>query len=51
MSSPESSSEAQRQRIRQAAAEWIVKRDAGFTADEQDAFFEWLSAAPQHAEA
>lgn len=40
-----------RQRIREAAAEWIMKRDAGFTAAEQDAFFEWLAASPQHAEA
>ncbi len=42
---------ARRQRIREEAAEWIMKRDAGFTAAEQDAFFEWLAASPQHAEA
>lgn len=41
----------QRARLREQAAEWIVKRDAGFTAREQDEFFEWLSADPQHAEA
>lgn len=52
MNPAESSPDAvQRQRLRQEAAEWIMKRDAGFTAAEQDAFFEWLSAAPQHAEA
>lgn len=42
---------ARRQRIREEAAQWIMKRDAGFTAAEQDAFFEWLAASPQHAEA
>lgn len=41
----------QRARSREQAAEWIVKRDAGFTAREQDEFFEWLSADPRHAEA
>jgi len=41
----------QRARLREQAAEWIVKRDAGFTAREQDEFFEWLSADPRHAEA
>lgn len=46
-----SSNAARRQRIREEAAQWIMKRDAGFTAAEQDAFFEWLSASPQHAEA
>lgn len=52
MNPPEPSPEAaRRQRIREEAAGWIVKRDAGFTAAEQDAFFEWLSAAPPHAEA
>ena len=39
------------ERVRQQAAEWIVRRDAGFTAGEQDEFFEWLSADPRHAEA
>ncbi len=42
---------ARRQRIREEAAQWIMKRDAGFTAEEQDRFFEWLAASPQHAEA
>lgn len=42
---------ARRQRIREEAAQWIMKRDAGFTAAEQDAFFEWVAASPQHAEA
>lgn len=46
--SPEAS---RRQRVRQQAADWIAKRDAGFTPQEQDEFFEWLAASPQHAEA
>jgi transmembrane sensor len=37
--------------IRRQAATWIIRRDAGFTAQEQDEFFEWLSADPRHAEA
>lgn len=37
--------------IRRQAAEWVARRDAGFTAAEQDAFFEWLAADPRHAAA
>lgn len=52
MNPPDSPSGAARhQRIREEAAAWIMKRDAGFTAAEQDEFFEWLAASPQHAEA
>jgi transmembrane sensor len=52
MNPDEASPDAPRgERIRQQAAEWIVRRDAGFTAGEQDEFFEWLSADPRHAEA
>lgn len=38
-------------RINQIAAGWIAKQDRGFTADEQDAFFEWLAENPVHSEA
>lgn len=52
MNPPDSPSDsARRHRIREEAAQWIMKRDAGFTAEEQDQFFEWLAASPQHAEA
>ena len=37
-------------RIDLAAAEWLVKRDRGFTAAEQDEFLQWLSADPRHGE-
>jgi transmembrane sensor len=43
----EGNSDAQ---IRQVAADWVAKRDAALTPAEQDAFFEWLAAAPRHAE-
>jgi transmembrane sensor len=35
-------------RISIEATGWIAKRDEGFTAEEQDAFFEWLAADPRH---
>jgi len=37
-------------RVRQQASNWIAKRDNGFSAAEQDAFFDWLAADPKHAE-
>jgi transmembrane sensor len=33
-----------------AAAEWLVRRDRGFTAQEQDEFFQWLAEDPRHGE-
>lgn len=33
------------------ASKWAVKQSMGFTAGEQDAFFEWLAADPEHAAA
>ena len=33
-----------------AAAEWLVRRDRGFTAAEQDEFFHWLAEDPRHGE-
>lgn len=35
-------------RISFEAAEWLVKQDRGFTAKEQDAFFDWLAKDPRH---
>ena len=35
-------------RIGNEASGWVIKRDQGFTAEEQDAFFEWLAADPDH---
>jgi transmembrane sensor len=32
------------------ASKWAIKQSIGFTAEEQDAFFEWLAADPKHAE-
>jgi transmembrane sensor len=37
-------------RIENEAAEWLVKRDLGFTAEEQDAFFHWLGQNPLHGD-
>lgn len=37
-------------RIEAEAAEWLVKRDLGFTAEEQDAFFQWLGQSPLHGD-
>jgi transmembrane sensor len=38
------------QRRSQAASEWLVRRDRGFTAAEQDDFLQWLAADPRHGE-
>jgi transmembrane sensor len=37
--------------ISRAASDWLVRRDAGFNADEQAEFDEWLRADPRHASA
>lgn len=37
--------------IERQAAEWLIKRDRGLTAVEQDDFCEWLAADPRHGEA
>ena len=34
----------------QAAADWLVRRDRGLTASEQDEFLQWLAADPRHGE-
>ena len=33
------------------ASGWLIKRDRGLTAAEQDEFFQWLAANPRHGEA
>lgn len=38
-------------RIKQEASDWVAKHDRGLTAEEQDAFFEWLADSPAHSEA
>ena len=34
----------------QAAADWLVRRDRGLSAAEQDEFLQWLAADPRHGE-
>ena len=36
--------------IRRAAADWVVRRDAGLSPDEQDRFLQWLAADERHRE-
>lgn len=36
------------ERIAEEAAAWILRRDRGLSADEQDAFLEWLAVDPRH---
>ncbi len=38
-------------RIEDAAADWLARRETGFTVEEQAAFSRWLLADPRHAEA
>jgi len=33
------------------AAEWVVRRDAGLTAAQQDEYFHWLASDPRHSDA
>jgi transmembrane sensor len=40
-----------REEIATAAAQWVLRRDRGLTAAEQDEFFQWLAADPRHGEA
>ncbi|NBX59877.1 MAG: DUF4880 domain-containing protein, partial [Opitutaceae bacterium] len=40
-----------REAIASAAAQWVLRRDRGLTAAEQDAFSQWLAADPRHGEA
>lgn len=38
------------ERIDHEAAEWVARKVGGLSAREQDAFFDWLAADPQHGE-
>jgi transmembrane sensor len=38
------------ERIERVAADWLIRRDRGLTAAEQDEFFQWLAADPRHGE-
>ena len=40
-----------REGIATAAAQWVLRRDRGLTAAEQDEFSQWLAADPRHGEA
>lgn len=50
MADDDSPSASTLERMRREASDWIALRDAGFTAEQQDAFFAWLAADPRHAE-
>jgi transmembrane sensor len=41
----------ERDRIEQAAAHWVLRRDHGLTASEQDEYSQWLASDPRHREA
>ncbi len=38
-------------RIESEATQWVARKFSGFSAEDQDAFFEWLAADPSHSEA
>lgn len=40
--------DARRRELDRQAAAWVLKRDRGLSASEQDAFFEWLAEHPDH---
>lgn len=43
-------SHKEEERIDREAAAWVAKKIGGFSASEQDAFFEWLAEDPRHGE-
>ncbi|MBC9868600.1 MAG: DUF4880 domain-containing protein [Opitutae bacterium] len=45
------SPEARIARIKQEASAWVIKQSYDFRPEDQDAFFEWLAADSEHAEA
>ncbi len=47
---PSRSRSASAARIADEAAAWLARRDRGLTADEQDAYLQWLAADVRHAE-
>ncbi len=42
---------SEEKRIDQEAADWVAKKIGGFSAEEQDAFFDWLAKDPRHSNA
>lgn len=48
MSAPDSPFSDDRHAIAASAAAWLARRDRGFTATEQDAYFQWLQADARH---
>ncbi len=47
---PAGKSDSAIRRIRREAADWVVRRDDGLSATEQDRFLQWLSADARHRE-
>lgn len=45
------SAEARIARIKREASDWVIKQSYDFKPEDQDAFFEWLAADSEHAEA
>ncbi|MDB2499499.1 FecR domain-containing protein [bacterium] len=45
------SNDTRRARINAEAADWVIKQSYDFSPEDQDAFFEWLAADPDHADA
>ena len=45
------SGDSSQSRIKREASEWAVRQSYGLTAEEQDAFFDWLASNPAHSEA
>ena len=48
---PESTAPRPREEIERTAAQWVLRRDRGLTATEQDEFSQWLAADSRHGEA
>ena len=47
---PDSPNPGDESRLDEDALDWVIRRDAGFTPEEQDAFFSWLAENSQHGE-
>lgn len=43
--------DSRKARINAEASDWVIKQSYDFSPDDQDAFFEWLAADPDHADA
>jgi transmembrane sensor len=48
---PESTAPRSREEIDRTAAQWVLRRDRGLSATEQDEFSQWLAADSRHGEA